>query len=74
MDVYLQPAVTVTHASCATASLAAELMVTIKEVLISLHRLRNAKPLPRALDDVEPKIIELCPKTQNKNNTLLPVI
>lgn len=51
-------------------------MVTIKEALISLHRLRNAKPLPRALDDVEPKIIELRPKTQYKNklHILLPVI
>lgn len=43
------PAAKATHASGAAASLAAELMVAIKEALISLHRPRNAKPLAKSL-------------------------
>ena len=59
---YLQPVQTVTHASCATASLAAELMVVLKEELISLCRPEDLKLLPRALAD--PDLMDLCPKAQ----------
>lgn len=43
------PAATATRASGAAASLAAELMAAIKEALVSLRRLRNAKPLAKSL-------------------------
>lgn len=43
------PAATATRASGAAASLAAELMVAVKGALISLHGLRNAKPLAKSL-------------------------
>lgn len=45
-----------THARCATASLAAELMAVLKEELISLHRPGDLKLLPRASDDAQIQI------------------
>lgn len=67
LAVYLWPAGFLTHASCATASLVAELMVALKEELISLHRPGDLKLLPRALDDADPNLMGLCPKAQRNS-------
>lgn len=74
------PAATLTHASGAAASLAAELMVAIKKnkkkTLVSLHRLRNTTPLAKSLWTMSiPKIIELSPKnTVQKEHISLPAV
>lgn len=43
------PAGTLTHASCATASFAAELMDVLKEALIFLHSLKEMKMVSNRL-------------------------
>lgn len=68
---YVQPAGALTYASCATASLAGELMVVLKEELIYSTRLEIwRKLLPRASDDAQSDLINLCSRVHGKQSIM----